>query len=127
MASSALTPIELTRETFKGLLEFNSKQNKHTILKLTADWCRPCKTIKDLAIQQVANIVMHLERPVECYEINIDNSLDFYAFMKKHRMVNGIPVFLFYKAGNTEYIPNDSVTGSNPPDIVAFFDRCAKV
>ena len=127
MASSALTPVELTRETFKGLLEFNSKQNKHTILKLTADWCRPCKTIKDLAIQQVANIVMHLERPVECYEINIDNSLDFYAFMKKHRMVNGIPVFLFYKAGNTEYIPNDSVTGSNPPDIVAFFDRCAKV
>ena len=73
----ALTPVELTRETFKGLLEFNSKQNKHTILKLTADWCRPCKTIKDLAIQQVANIVMHLERPVECYEINIDNSLDF--------------------------------------------------
>jgi thiol:disulfide interchange protein len=127
MASSALTPVDLTRETFKGLLEFNSKQNKHTILKLTADWCRPCKTIKDLAIQQVANIVMHLERPVECYEINIDNSLDFYAFMKKHRMVNGIPVFLFYKAGNTEYIPNDSVTGSNPPDIIAFFDRCAKV
>jgi thiol:disulfide interchange protein len=127
MASSALTPIDLTRETFKGLLEFNSKQKKHTILKLTADWCRPCKTIKDLAIQQVANIVMHLERPVECYEINIDNSLDFYAFMKKHRMVNGIPVFLFYKAGNTEYIPDDSVTGANPPDIVAFFDRCAKV
>jgi thiol:disulfide interchange protein len=123
----ALTPIDLTRETFKGLLEFNSKQKKHTILKLTADWCRPCKTIKDLAIQQVANIVMHLERPVECYEINIDNSLDFYAFMKKNRMVNGIPVFLFYKAGNTEYIPNDSVTGSNPPDIIAFFDRCAKV
>jgi thiol:disulfide interchange protein len=127
MASSALTPIELTRETFKGLLEFNSKQKKHTILKLTADWCRPCKTIKDLAIQQVANIVMHLERPVECYEINIDNSLDFYAFMKKHRMVNGIPVFLFYKAGNTEYIPDDSVTGANPPDIIKFFDRCAKV
>jgi len=127
MASSALTPIDLTRETFKGLLEFNSKQKKHTILKLTADWCRPCKTIKDLAIQQVANIVMQLERPVECYEINIDNSLDFYAFMKKHRMVNGIPVFLFYKAGNTEYIPDDSVTGANPPDIVAFFDRCAKV
>ena len=123
----ALTPIELTRETFKGLLEFNSKQNKHTILKLTADWCRPCKTIKDLSIQQTANIVMRLERPVECYEINIDNSFDFYAFMKKHRMVNGIPVFLFYKAGNTEYIPNDSVTGANPPDIVAFFDRCAKV
>jgi len=123
----SLIPIELTRESFRGLLEFNSKQKKHTILKLTADWCRPCKTIKELAIDQVDNIVMKLECPVECYEVNIDDSLDFYAFMKKHKMVNGIPVFLFYKSGNTEYIPDDSVTGASPPDIVAFFARCAKV
>ena len=123
----SLIPIELTRESFRGLLEFNSKQNKHTILKLTADWCRPCKTIKELAIEQVANIVMKMERPVECYEVNIDDSLDFYAFMKKNKMVNGIPVFLFYKSGNTEYIPDDSVTGASPPDIAAFFARCAKV
>ncbi len=123
----SLIPIELTRESFRGLLEFNSKQKKHTILKLTADWCRPCKTIKELAIEQVANIVMKLECPVECYEVNIDDSLDFYAFMKKNKMVNGIPVFLFYKSGNTEYIPDDSVTGASPPDIVAFFARCAKV
>ena len=121
---SLITPVELTRETFKGLLEFNSKQGKHTILKLTADWCRPCKSIKDLAIQQVANLS---ERPIESYEVNIDNSIDFYAFIKQKRMVSGIPVFLFYKAGNTEYIPDDSITGSNPPDIVAFFARCAKV
>ena len=123
----SLTPIELTRESFKGLLEFNSKQGKHTILKLTADWCRPCKSIKVLAAEQVADIVLKLERPVECYEVNVDVSLDFYAFMKQKRMVNGIPVFLFYKAGNTEYIPDDSITGANPPDIVAFFARCAKV
>ena len=123
----SLTPIELTRVSFKGLLEFNSKQGKHTILKLTADWCRPCKSIKVLATEQVTNIVMKLERPVECYEVNVDDSLDFYAFMKQKRMVNGIPVFLFYKAGNTEYLQDDSVTGANPPDIVAFFARCAKV
>ena len=123
----SLTPVELTRESFKGLLEFNSKKGQHTILKLTADWCRPCKTIKDLATEQVINSVMKLERPIECYEVNVDDSFDFYAFMKQKRMVNGIPVFLFYKANNTEYIPDDSVTGANPPDIVAFFARCAKV
>lgn len=120
----SLTPVELTRESFKGLLEFNSKQGKHSILKLTADWCRPCKTIKDLAVQQVANLS---GRPIESYEVNVDDSIDFYAFMKQKRMVNGIPVFLFYKSGNIEYIPDDSVTGANPPDIVAFFARCAKV
>ena len=32
MATSSLTPVELTRESFKGLLDFNSKQGKHTIL-----------------------------------------------------------------------------------------------
>ena len=123
---SSLTPVELTRESFKGLLEFNSKKHKHTILKLTADWCRPCKMIKDIAVQQVATLSA-LERPVECYEVNVDDSLDFYAFMKQKRMVNGIPVFLFYKSGNTEYIPDDSVTGATPSDIIAFFARCAKV
>lgn len=122
----SLTPIELTRESFKGLLEFNSKQHKHTILKLTAEWCRPCKTIKELAIKQVANLSAN-GRPIECYEVNVDDSLDFYAFMKQKKMVNGIPVFLFYKANNTDFIPDDSVTGANPPDIIAFFDRCAKV
>ena len=126
MASSSLTPVELTRESFKGLLDFNSKQGKHTILKLTADWCRPCKTIKVLAMEQVSNIVSRLERPVECYEVNVDNSLDFYAFMKQKKMVNGIPAFLFYKKGNVNYAPDDSVTGANPPDIQAFFARCAK-
>jgi len=119
-----LIPTELTRETFKGLLEYNSKQNKHTILKLTANWCRPCKTIKDLAAAQVANLS---EYAIECYEIDVDESLDFYAFLKQKKMVNGIPVFLFYKCGNMEFIPDDSVTGANPPDILAFFARCAKL
>lgn len=120
----SLIPTELTRETFKGLLEYNTKQNKHTILKLTANWCRPCKTIKDLAAQQVANLSANA---IECYEVDVDESLDFYAFLKQKKMVNGIPVFLFYKRGNMEFIPDDSVTGASPPDIVAFFARCAKV
>jgi len=119
-----LIPTELTRETFKGLLDYNSKQGKHTILKLTANWCRPCKTIKDLAIQQVANLS---NTSIECYEIDVDESLDFYAFMKQKKMVNGIPVFLFYKKGNVEFAPDDSITGANPPDILAFFARCIKV
>ena len=119
-----LIPTELTRETFKGLLDYNSKQGKHTILKLTANWCRPCKTIKDLAIQQVANLS---NTSIECYEIDVDESLDFYAFMKQKKMVNGIPVFLFYKKDNVGYAPDDSITGANPPDILAFFARCIKI
>ena len=123
-APKQFIPTELTRETFKGLLEYNTKQNKHTILKLTANWCRPCKTIKELSAQQAHHLS---ENAIECYEVDVDDSLDFYAFMKQKKMVNGIPVFLFYKSGNTEYIPDDSVTGANPTDIVAFFVRCVKI
>lgn len=114
---------ELSRESFKGLLDYNSNQGKHTILKLTATWCKPCQNIKELALQEIAKLATPL---IGCYEIDVDESFDFYAFMKQKKMVNGIPVFLFYKKGNVGYVPDDSVTGSNPPDIQAFFARCAK-
>jgi hypothetical protein len=39
-------------------------------------------------------------------------------------MVNGIPVILCYKKGNTSYIPDDSITGSDPAQLDAFFKRC---
>ena len=39
-------------------------------------------------------------------------------------MVNGIPVMLCYKKDNTSFIPDDSVTGSDPVQLDAFFKRC---
>lgn len=35
-------------------------------------------------------------------------------------MVNGIPVMLCYKKGNTNFIPDDSVTGADPGALDAF-------
>ena len=39
-------------------------------------------------------------------------------------MVNGIPVILCYKKGNTGFIPDDSITGADPGALDAFFKRC---
>ena len=39
-------------------------------------------------------------------------------------MVNGIPVILVYKRGNVSFAPDDSVTGSDPAQLDAFFKRC---
>jgi hypothetical protein len=39
-------------------------------------------------------------------------------------MVNGIPVILMYKKGNTSFTPDDSVTGADPTQLDAFFKRC---
>ncbi len=38
-------------------------------------------------------------------------------------MINGIPAILAYYAGNTNYVPDDSVAGADPSGVNAFFDR----
>ena len=49
-----------------------------------------------------------------------------YSFLKSKRIVNGIPVILCYKKGNTSYFPDDSITGSLPNELHQFFLRCNK-
>ena len=61
---------------------------------------------------------------VLCCDLDVDECDDLYAMMKSKRMVNGIPVILCYKKGNTSYIPDDSVTGADPGMLAAFFQRC---
>ncbi len=119
-STSRLMPLELNRNTLIGLLNYNSSMSKHTLLKLSATWCKPCKILKPYAIAATNKLPTN----IECYEVDVDQSDDLYALLKKQRMVNGIPVFLFYECGNMTHIPNDSVTGLNYPSLDSFFDRC---
>lgn len=112
--------IDLTRETFAGLLQYNTAIGKHTLIKITATWCGPCKQIKQYAHAKAND----LPSSIEVYEVDVDESPDFYAFMKSKRMVNGIPVFLLFHAGNMTYIPTDSVTGASTSTLDLFFARC---
>jgi len=92
------------------------------ILKLGATWCGPCQQIKHIVhaffASSPANVV--------CGDIDVDESFDFYALLKSKKMVNGIPVILCYKKGNSTYIPDDMITGSEPHALDAFFKRCGK-
>ena len=63
---------------------------------------------------------------VVCADIDVDQSFDFYSFLKSKKMVNGIPVLLCYKKGNTTYIPDDAIIGSDPSQLHLFFQRCGK-
>jgi hypothetical protein len=60
------------------------------------------------------------------FDIDVDKSFDFYSFLKSKKMVNGIPVLLCYKKGNSTYIPDDMITGSDPQQLHQFFTRCGK-
>jgi len=102
-----------------AFLKHVAETPNHTVLKLTATWCGPCKQIAEYTRQAS----LRLPANVDLIECDVDESFDLYASLKQKKMVNGIPVFLFYKNGNATLISDLSVTGSNVKDLDAFFFR----
>ena len=107
----------LSRDAFFHLLQNNPGI---IVIKLGATWCGPCKTIKHVVdgffASSPANVV--------CADIDVDESYDFYSFLKSKKMVNGIPVMLCYAKGNNTFIPDDVITGTDATELHNFFTRC---
>uniref|UniRef100_A0A6C0B955 Thioredoxin domain-containing protein n=1 Tax=viral metagenome TaxID=1070528 RepID=A0A6C0B955_9ZZZZ len=105
------------RNEFLKLLQANPGL---VIMKLGATWCNPCKVIAPVVHAFFASSPQN----VICADIDVDESFDLYAVLKQKKMVNGIPVILLFKKGNVSFVPDDSVTGSGPAELDAFFKRC---
>jgi len=105
------------RDEFLKLLKVNPGL---VIVKLGATWCGPCRKIAHL----VEGFFASSPPDVICADIDVDESIDLYSYLKQKRMVNGIPVILLYKRGNVSFVPDDSVTGGDPGQLDAFFKRC---
>ena len=118
MSKQIISEIE-NRDAFMTLLQHNPGL---IVLKLGAEWCGPCKTIK----QAVHGFFASSPPEVVCGDIDVDKSFDFYSFLKSKKMVNGIPALICYKKGNSTYIPDDIVTGANSQQLHNFFIRCGK-
>jgi len=106
-----------TREVFLNLLKANPGL---VIVKLGATWCGPCKKIAHIVEAFFASSPPN----VICADIDVDESIYLYSYLKHKKMVNGIPVILMYKRGNVSFAPDDSVTGADPNQLDAFFKRC---
>ena len=89
------------------------------IFKFTADWCGPCKLIKEYSYNKSNELPDH----ITLLEVDVDECFDLYAFLKHKKMVNGIPVFLAYAKGMNEG-PIASITGANLPELETFFAMC---
>lgn len=116
MSKSVISEIP-NRKAFFHLIENNPGL---IVLKLGAEWCGPCKQIKHV----VDGFFATSPNNVVCGDIDVDISFDFYSMLKSKKLVNGIPVLLCYKKGNTTVIPDDSITGSDPTQLHQFFKRC---
>jgi thiol-disulfide isomerase/thioredoxin len=122
-------PVETTRiveytggrDVFMELLKTNPGV---FIFKFGAEWCGPCKKIKKF-VDKVSLVL-----PVNImyiFSVDVDECFDLYAYLKQKKMVSGIPVMLAYKAGNTTYAPDASVSGTDETQLKHFFDTCLKM
>jgi thioredoxin 1 len=105
-----------TRADFATLMDNNPGI---LIFKFTANWCGPCKLIKDYSYNKSNELPDH----ITMLEVDVDECFDLYAFLKHKKMVNGIPVFLAYAKGMNEG-PIASITGANLPELETFFAMC---
>ena len=110
---------ELDRKSFSELLNNNPGL---IIIKFTASWCGPCKSIASFVDDQFSKTPDN----VICASIDVDDNFDIFAFMKTKKQVKGIPAILAYKKGNTTVGPDFSVSGSDTTKIVEFFQNCVK-
>ena len=125
--------IELeTRDDLNTLL--NTSKYQYIVLKFTADWCGPCKKIQNFVDTLLENKITTLNRDQKkdiflFIEVNVDECVDLYAFLKKKKRINGIPsIFLYKKSVYTtvdneyKYIPQASISGTNENSIQRIFD-----
>jgi len=117
MAQKQVISVFQNRQEFLDVLKVNPGL---VIVKLGAKWCGPCKQIAPV----VYGFFGSSPNDVVCADIDVDESFDLYAYFKSKKLVNGIPVMLCYKKGNSNYLPDDIVTGSEPGALDAFFKRC---
>lgn len=103
-----------TRDEFQTILQRNPGL---IFIKLGATWCKPCEIIADV----VDEIFSKMPEEALTIKVDVDESFDFFAFLKAKKMVQGIPTILCYHKGNESYIPDDSVSGTDTKQIYDFF------
>jgi len=121
--------IATTKELFAELTIDNVKtlqcslNRKILIIKFGADWCRPCKAIKETCETWFTK----MPENAICADIDIDESLDLYMAFKTKKMVKGVPTILAFHGDILRdhwFIPDDSVSGGDINTVNAFFERC---
>ena len=117
-----------TRDDLKKYLESTTCET--TIIKFTATWCGPCKTIAPF-VESMNNDYFNRGINFEFIEIDVDSALDLYAFLKKMKMINGIPALLAYKKRlykpESFFIPFKNATGADKSLVAQFYKESLSI
>ena len=117
---------QLSVEELKDLINsIDINRASIIILRFHATWCGPCANIdpycKDAFSHLLSNVIVA--------DIDIDNSLELYMYLKNKKMIKGVPSILAYEPRDDReqklwYIPDDSVLNSDMVQVKSFFNRC---
>lgn len=110
-------------EDFTSMDDFRTVLNNNpglVMIKFSAVWCKPCKQIEPFVKEWFSKMPNNIQTIVA----DIDDCIDIYGFLKTKKMLQGVPTILMYKKGNTGYVFDDCVSGTNPTEYDLFFKRC---
>ena len=89
------------------------------VIKFGAEWCGPCKLINE----DVHDWFEKMPDTVKCYDLDVDDNFEIYAYLKTKKQVYSIPSILAWKKGNTMIGADYSVVGTNKDLISTFFSQ----
>ena len=105
----------------------DSYNYEYIILKYSATWCKPCSVVKPIIEKELESIDKRLNGVKNKYifvEVDVDECFDLYAFLKKQKMINGIPALFLYSRKiykdydkDKMYIPQASISGTKEDQI----------
>ena len=119
MTKEILTEISDRNDFINNVLKNN---NGIVIIKFGAEWCRPCQLSKPL----IHSLFQTTPDHVTCYDLDVDDNFDLYAYLKSKKMISGIPVIIAYKKDNLHFSPDHVYTGVDEASIKAFFAEVLK-
>lgn len=82
----------------------------------TSTDCAPCKIIKPYVQEKLASY------PYVCLQLDRNVDADVYSALQTKKQVKGVPSLLAYAKGNTTFMANLSISGTNQNEIDCFFE-----
>jgi thiol-disulfide isomerase/thioredoxin len=111
------TPTDKT-VTVADFVEILNQNPGGVVLKLTAEWCGPCKRIAPDVDQWMARLPENIQTVI----VDIDDSIELYAKLKTKRLIAGIPALLFWKKSSKFETPDNVMIKSVKQEVDSFFE-----